>query len=306
MEDLSSDVAGADRSGTVLMSTVLVSHPHIAMPHLGSNMWTFFYGQYGDLSRGTNFERCLAALLRYRNVMLLNPDPDRIRTEFRRGEPTYARLFALIHDHYAEQVGRPHWGDKSSYIERYADQIFAAYPGAKMIHMIRDPRDRFASAITRWPNSKGQVGGATARWIYSARLAQRNQRRYLDRYKIVRYETLVSQPEAVVREICAFLDEEYDPIMLTMNDAKRFVSRGGNSSSGGQQHSGISTASIGRFRKVLAKQDIGFIQAYAGPDMQTFNYERDPIRLSFGDRLLFYLVDRPINRARMLAWYGLE
>ncbi len=66
-------LAGADRSGTTLMYALLASHSHIAMANLGSNMWTFFYGQHGDLSRRQNFERCLAALLRYKNALLLEP-----------------------------------------------------------------------------------------------------------------------------------------------------------------------------------------------------------------------------------------
>src|SRR5512142_2409406 len=91
-------LAGADRSGTTLTYALLSSHSHIAMPHLGSNMWTFFYGQYGDLSRPENFERCLKAMLRYKNVLILNPDVERIRREFSQGEPAYARLFALFHN----------------------------------------------------------------------------------------------------------------------------------------------------------------------------------------------------------------
>ena len=169
-------LAGADRSGTTLTYALLASHPNIAMAYLGSNMWTFFYGHYGDLSRRENFERCLAAMLNYKNVLILEPDPDRIRREFWEGEPSYARLFALFQNHYAERLGKQRWGDKTSYVERYTDPIFAAYPEARMIHMIRDPRDRYASAIKRWPKGKGKLGGATARWLYSVGLAKRNRK----------------------------------------------------------------------------------------------------------------------------------
>jgi hypothetical protein len=183
------------------MYALLASHSNIAMANLGSNMWTFFYGQYGDLGRRENFEQCLAALMRYKNALILDPDAERIRKEFWQGEPTYARLFALLQEHFAERAGKRRWGDKTSYVERYADQIFGAYPGAVMIHLIRDPRDRYASAIKRWGTQKGRVGGATARWLYSVGLARRNLKKYPDQYRVVRYETLVSQPEATVREI---------------------------------------------------------------------------------------------------------
>jgi hypothetical protein len=291
-------LAGADRSGTTLMYALLASHPHIAMPNLGTNMWTFFYGQYGDLSRPENFERCLAAMLRYKNVLNLKPDPERIRREFWQGTPNYARLFALFLNHVAEREDKMRWGDKTSYIERYADKIFAAYPDAVMIHMIRDPRDRYASAIKRWPNQKGQVGGATARWLYSVGLAQRNQKEYPHRYKIVRYETFVSQPEATVREVCAFLQEDYDPGMFTMAGAKGFLGKGGNSSF---EHFGpaqITTAAVGRFVKSLSPREVAFIQAWAGEKMRTFDYALEKTPLSPRDRVYFYLVDAPGNLAR--------
>jgi hypothetical protein len=296
-------LAGADRSGTTLMYALLASHPNIAMPYIaGTNMWTFFYGRYGDLSRRENMERCLATMLRYKNVLVLDPEAERIRREFWEGEPTYARLFALFLDHAAERAGKPRWADKISYVERYADPIFAAYPDAVMIHLVRDPRDRYASAIKRWPNQKGQVGGATARWLYSVRLAQRNLQKYPGRYKIVRYETFVSQPEATMREVCAFLGEEYDPAMFTMSGAKGFVDRGGNSSFERFEPARITTAAVGRFRKALSRREVAFIDACAGREMGAFGYVTETSHLTMRDLVFFYLVDLPTNLVRMALW----
>lgn len=299
-------LAGADRSGTTLMSAVLASHPHIAVARLGSNMFTFFYGKYGDLSRRENFERCLAALLRYKHVRILNPDPDRIRREFWQGAPGYARLFALINDHFAEQSGRLRWTDKTSYIERYADPIFVHDLASKYIHMVRDPRDRYASSITKWKSGRGKVGGATARWLYSIGLAQRNLRRYPDNYLIVRYESLATQPEETVRAVCTFLGEDYEPGMLTLAGAEQFYNRGGNSSYGGRAQGAITASSVGRFRKVLPRNEIAFVQAVAGREMALYHYEPEPIRFSGGERLAFYLRDWPANWARLISWRAME
>ena len=174
-------IGGPDRCGKTLLRALLVSHPNIAIPAVGSNYWTFFYGQFGDLARPENFERCLAAMLRYKHALFLRPDPERIRQEFRQGEPSYGRLFALFHRHYAEREGKPRWGDQTGLIERYADEVLAAYPGAKIVHMIRDPRDRYEASLALWPKGRMRAGGATARWRYSARLAQRNLRRHPQR-----------------------------------------------------------------------------------------------------------------------------
>jgi hypothetical protein len=298
-------IGGLDRCGKTLLRALLAAHPNIAIPAIGSNMWTFFYGRYGDLSRRDNFERCLKTMLRYKHVAFLKPDPDRIRREFWQGEPTYARLFALFQRHYADREGKPRWGDQTGLIERYADQIFAAYPGAQMIHMLRDPRDRYEASLALWPHGKGRVGGATARWRYTTGLARRNQRRYPERYLVVRYETIVTQPEAALREICAFLHEDFFPSMLTEGSAlyqDNIRSRSGSESEPG----GISTAYIGRFRQRVPPREIAFMQMLGGRDMQAFGYPPEPLRLSFGEQLRFYVIDWPVNLVRLATWRSVE
>jgi hypothetical protein len=298
-------IAGLERSGTSLIYALLASHPNIAM-FRRTYMWTYFYDRYGDLAQPENFERCLAAMMRYKRLLVLKPDPERIRREFRQGEPTYARLFALLGEHYAERAGKPRWGDKSLNTERYADPIFAAYPSARILHMIRDPRDRYASALARWKISRGGAGAATAMWLWSVGMAQRNQVRHPDRYQVIRYETLAARPEETLRQICAFIGEEYDPAMLTLEGAETFRDKGGNSSYGSRAQGVISTSSIGRFRKVLAKHEIAFMQTYAGAEMLAYGYDPDPVRLRPGERAFYAVGSWPLNMARMIAWRARE
>jgi hypothetical protein len=299
-------IGGPDRCGKTLLRALLVSHPNIAIPAVGSNYWSYFYKQYGDLGQPDNFERCLAAMLRYKHARFLQPDADRIRREFWQGQPSYARLFALFHEHYAEREGKPRWGDQTGLIERYADPIFAAYPGARMIHMIRDPRDRYEASLALHPNGKMRVGGATARWLYSVRLAQRNHRRYPHRYKIVRYETLVCQPEQTMRDICEFLGEAFVPAMLTMEGAPGYRDKGEHRANASSDRAVISTAYIGRFRDAIPGREIAFMQRYAGREMARYDYQLEAIRLPLADWLAFSFVDWPANWTRMLAWRTIE
>jgi len=299
-------IGGLDRCGKTLMRALLVSHPNIAIPVIGSNFWTYFYRQYGDLSSRENFERCLAAMLRYKHALAIKPDPERIRREFWQGEPTYARLFALFHEHYAEREGKPRWGDQSGLIERYADLVLTAYPTAKIIHMLRDPRDRYAASITRYPNGRLRVGGATARWLYSVELARRNQQRYPDRYKIVQYETLVREPEKTMRAVCAFLKEAFVPTMLMLEGAPEFRDKDEHEGNGATAECPISTAYIGRFRHVVSHRELAFMQGYAGPSMVAFDYQLEPIQFSLGDRLRFSFVDWPMNLVWMVTWRAVE
>jgi hypothetical protein len=294
-------IAGLERSGTSLIYALLASHPGIAMTRR-TNMWTYFYDQYGDLSEPDNFERCLKMMMVYKRLVKLDPDPERIRKDFWKGEPTYARLFAIIEEHYAQRLGKPRWGDKSLNTERYAEPIFASYPGARIIHMMRDPRDRYASVLARWKTRRGGVGAGTAMWLSSVELARENHRHFPNQYMIVRYETLAAHPEQTLRRICDFIDEAYTPEMLTMKGATTFRSKGSNSSYGERKPGVISTSSIGRFRQVLTPQQILFIQKHAGKEMREFDYQDEPIKLSPIGQLLFTVFKHPFDRTRMSLW----
>jgi hypothetical protein len=296
-------VGGLDRSGKTLMRLSLSAHPNLAMTRR-TYMWTRVYNRYGNLRQRDNFERCLAAILRERQIGVLRPDPQRIRREFWQGEPTYARLFALFHAHYAEQVGKPRWGDQLGSIERYTDPIFAAYPDARMIHMIRDPRDRHAAAVSNATRRHGKVGLDTARWLASAVLAQRNQQRYPDRYTVVRYEEFVARREQTLRAICAFIDEAYTPTMLTLEGAMRFGDEDDEGDDGPEQEAAASANRPGG--PAIPEREIAFIQAYAGHEMAAFGYQPRPLRLPPGERLLLYLLDWPVNLAHMVAWRARE
>jgi len=298
-------VGGLERTGTSLLYALLASHPNLAMTRR-TNWWTYFDGRFGDLARDANLDRCLTAMLQYRRHRKLEPDRERLRAEFRAGERSYCRLFALLEEHHAERIGKPRWGDKSLHTERYAERVFECFPGARILHMIRDPRDRYASALKRWKSNRGGVGSATAAWIASVGLGERNQERYPDRFRIVRYERLASDPEGTLRDLCAFMDEPYEEAMLEMGGASDFREAGGNSSFGRFASGQISTGSIGRFRKVLSESQVGFIQALAGRTMTAHEYVPSPLALSGAAALRYRLVDTPLNVGLMAAWRARE
>ena len=299
-------IGGLDRSGKTTMAAFLTSHPNIAIPEVGSNMWTYFFGRFGDLAKLENLDRCLRAMLRYSHVRFLDPEPDRIRREFSEGPPTYARLFSLFLIHYAKARGKARWGAQTGLIERYADHVFQAEPEAKVIHMVRDPRDRYEASLALWPDGKGRAGAAAARWRYSIRLAERNLSTYPGGYMVVRYEDLVLRTEEVLRRVCAFLGEAFVPDMLAMPGAherrQRLIARA-RLATGGPL---LSPGFIGRFHGRVSPRELAFLQLHLGRLMPAHHYEPERLNLSPGEWTRFALVDWPGHAARMLAWQVVE
>jgi len=282
-------IGGLARSGKTPVRMVLGAHPDIAMTRR-TYLWDRFFGRFGDLSDPWNLERCLEALLADRAVARLSPDPDRIRRELLRGEVTYARLFGMLHRHHAEALGKRRWGEQLGFVERFADPIFEAFPSARMIHMIRDPRTH---AFETGRRRLGSVGWRVARWLTSAELAERNRRRYPGRYRVVRYESLASAPRDTIRDLCAFLREELVP---DMERTLATIAFGPGD-----------TARPEPILPAVSASALAFVDRYAARDLRAFDYPAAAGGwLTTRDRLSFALLERPLNRASMAAWRLLE
>jgi hypothetical protein len=278
----------------------------MAIPPVGTNMWTYFYRRYGDLRVTANFERCLDAMLRYSHIRALEPDAARIRAEFGAGPRTYARLFELFHLHHAEREAKPRWGAQTGLVERYAEQLFDAYPDVRVIHMVRDPRDRYEGSLALWPTGRGGAGAATARWRYSMRLADRNRCRYPGRYVVVRFEDLVLRPEDTLHDACDFVGEAFEPAMLQMPGALTRRDRLVEQSHRSSTEPLLSRDFIGRYRAALEPRQLAFMQLHAGRMMRMHGYEPDRLAMGPADWARFAVLEWPDQMARMLAWRGVE
>ncbi|MGZ4149525.1 MAG: sulfotransferase, partial [Actinomycetota bacterium] len=170
----------------------------------------------------------------------------------------------------------------------------------------RDPRDRYEASLALWPDGKGRAGGATARWRYSVRLAERNARRHDGDYLIVRFEDMVREPETTVRAVCAFLDEPFVPEMLAMPQAEKHRAMLAAGAEGSSDGAPLSEAFIGGYRGRIAERELAFMQLHAGDAMRRHGYELEPLHLSAGDRARFVALDWPNQAVRMAAWRGVE
>jgi hypothetical protein len=291
-------IGGLSYSGKTQLRLLLSTHPNIVITR-HTRLWTRYYRRFGDLRQSDNFEQCLKSLLNSKHILVLKPDAQRIRQEFWQGPPTYERLFYIIHEHYAEHVGKRRWGDQLGGIERYAEQIFSAYPGAQMIHMIRDPRDRYQASLSSSPSRPGKLGWEIAQWLRSARLAQQNRRRYPDRYLVVLYEDLFKAPEKSLPRICSFLNEDATSVIQAMKDS---FGDGRN-----RENAIISVLDANeRGEKMsrgrsLSNTEMAFIQTTSKQTMSAFGYAAEGLEFSLQDWVCFLTVQYPLNLTSMMA-----
>ena len=144
--------------------------------------------------------------------------------------------------------------------------------------MVRDPRDRYVALVERRPARWLTLERSTLTWVGSAVRALRNARRYPEAYRAVRYEALVSRSDETMRDVCAFLGEDFDPAMLRMESEPRYDAQRSASQTG----SPLSAEYVGCHRDALDHWARRFVGVVAHPEMRAFGYADAPSSVRSG------------------------
>lgn len=265
-------ITGLERSGKTTIAAFLDAHPLIAVPNVGTNMWLYFAGRFGDLSEPGNLESCVDAMMSYDRIRWLEPDRSQIIGAFRSGPQSYGRLFSLFLSQFADRQSKPIWGTQSAWLDRYANQVFEAHPDTRVIHVVREPLDRYAAVKAHWPDGRGQAGAAAAKWNKAMRLVARNSKRYPTRYMALRFEDLVRHPEETLSDVCELIGVDYQRQMF--DAVKRNMREVTDGVDKRPLVEVLSPASLGTFRGELTAREAAYVQTMTTRNRARLGYER--------------------------------
>lgn len=162
-----------------------------------------------------------------------------------------------------------HWVEKSPYNEYYCEQIYNWWPQAQCIHIVRDPRDNYASYRQKHPDWSAEFFAAN--WRRSTQSGIHNQGRFgKAHYFLLKYEDLTYDPERHLKKLAEFLDIDWDVSLTT-------PSRAGENWLGNSmfanEFKGISTAPVSRWVERLAPGDTAVIELMTQAQMDAFQYQ---------------------------------
>ena len=275
-------IAGLDRTGKTPMRIAIESMAPIAMSRR-AELWTYHLGRHGSLERDDGAKRAVDALLRDRHVAALVEDADALLAELLSGPRTYPRLFALVGRQHARQSGRSRWGDQTALLERRVPEILGAFERASIVHMIRDPRDRYAAARRAGGIGRSGVGGAVEEWLESIGLAERHAATWPARYLIVRFEDLATGPVATMARVMRLIGEQSTPTPAVSVPVSPELAAG-----------------IG-LHADLPRRAVALIESRCGGAMARHGYQSVLPTLSATERLGAALVDRPMSAVAGMA-----
>ena len=217
-------ILGRPRSGTTLLTTLFNAHPNVRIaPEFPAML--FMYQKFNKVKVWD--EPTIRAFVEYalasvkfntRRVENLKIDKEFIFRELLKYKDTGSiQVFLKSINYYAYTVynkGKTLWiGDKNPIYSISANRFRKIFPDAKFICLIRDYRDNFIS-IRKLAEKEIAVEAPIIslqvdRWRYFTRLFLDCKRRFPDKYYILRYEDLVTEPERTFRSLCDFLGIAY-------------------------------------------------------------------------------------------------
>jgi protein-tyrosine sulfotransferase len=257
-------VGGCPRSGTTLMRVILDTHPNICCgPESG-----LFVPRWPSLKK-----------LPQRFGMPANT----VQALF-----TVSRSQAWFIDEffklYCAMRDKATWAEKTPANVNQLDFIFAHFPKARFIHVIRDGRDTVCSLRTHPRhkivngeliklNTRHPIEPCAARWVndVSAGRRYRGDARYFE----IRYEDLVGNPRATLERAFAFLGEPFDERVLEFHAVTGRSRDFTNFPQNPEATRPMYTAAVARWCSEFTPDDVQTVKRLAGPLLIELGYATD-------------------------------
>lgn len=259
-------VVGCGRSGTTLLRTMLDHHPLVAIPV--ESLFLIDYLRAADQVPLARFKRLALGEFEFKEwgtaVTLSDLDDVASLTD----------LIDRLHELYLQQHGKQIWGQKTPRFIRYGDLLKAAYPHAKFVHVLRDPRAVVNSLMRSNVHSSNVYYGAK-RWLKDVSAGRALKAAYPDDVLEITYEALVREPETTLHTVCDFLGLPYDSAMLDYHRADHAAYTGYHGQIHARLHQPPDPNRIEAWRQVLSAADIALIEAICLPLMADVGYTPD-------------------------------
>lgn len=269
-------IVGSPRSGTTLMRLLLNAHPDIAIPH-ETGVYTLIFNRpiYWKLLPAYFF---LKRVSFYKKLNVGFKEATKHLAFFDR--LSIKNIINALFENYAWSNGKKYWGEKTPMHFRFIHQIKKHYPQSTVVFMIRDPRAVVASS-KRYINEKregddfwitGNMQEILNIWSFSVRYAIK----YKHQIYLLKYETLVDEPETTLKSICRQLGVKYSNSMMEfyLNSEKQIPKniKGELQPWHKQTTNPINKYQIDKWREELNKKEIAFIEDNCKEQMKYLGY----------------------------------
>lgn len=286
-------IVGAQRSGTTMLRLMLNAHPRFAVPFESDFLAPLARGLVPATFATPDAARAaLDALAEEKFTRKAGLVEDKAAL-LNRPIHTYAELLDAVFGEHARTRGKPCWGIKTPGYATRIDEIHQLFPGARLVHIVRDGRDvALSNRRISWGTSHTPIIAHDWRWQV---LTGRKCGRMLGgNYFELRYEDLVRDSERTLRRLCEFLNEPFDPAMLRYHESAANEMPQDSLQWHQNSISAPRAEKVFEWRSALPVADQVLFQEIAGDALDAFGYERVPqgARIRTGFKRAYYALVR--------------
>ena len=259
-------IGGAGRSGTTLLRVILDSHPSIACgPELKvteviARIWYDFQTKFAGITR---------------EYAITQEDTNRL----------FARFIEGLLEKYRIKEGKKRIAEKSPNNIRVFPHLHEIFPKSPLVHIIRDGRDVVASLLSmNWKNLDGKpmdytrdTKKATLFWksaVTIGRAFAASKESAARVYYEIKYEDIISDPEASLKPLFQFIDEPWEQAVLEYYKKRRNLA---GESSANQVSKQIYSSSVGRWASDLTTEQVDDVMDVAGDMLVDLGYIADSV-----------------------------
>jgi hypothetical protein len=264
-------IGGCPRSGTTLVRALLDNHPGIAVPPETNFVLPVWHDRASFSSPHEVAEWIFGGQGRGGRRLRGDLPRDEVVALVAAGGPSLGGVLAAAFAVYASRTGKPRWGDKRPRYAAYLDALFALWPDAQFVNVVRDPRGAVASQIPMgWDPPETALEGSTANWLMSVERVDAAARKLRpDQLLDVRYEQLVHDPRAELARICTFAGLDTSDAVL---DATLASDRRGKRDGHERVAKPITPDRIESWRHRLEPEAVALVEHAAAAHMERLGY----------------------------------
>jgi hypothetical protein len=269
-------VVGVPRSGTTLLAAMLAAHSRLSC---GTETRFFHFLAKSDahqLCQASSWpDRAVDYLFAMQLVDVPVPElfgttREQVSLYLKDHPPTVASILSALTEPFMEREGKSRWVEKSPEHLMHVYDIRKHFPQSPIIRIVRDPRD-VALSLRKAPWASPHFLENLMLWRSydeaSARFFQNDPHCHT-----VSYENLVQSPENELRQLCAFIGEEYEPQMLdTSRSAGNVVTN--RDTWHRIVHKPVDSSRTQVWKRDLSPEENRLAEALLGDRLSTYGYE---------------------------------
>jgi hypothetical protein len=265
-------VLGKERSGTTLLQLMLNAHSNIVAPP-ESRFIILLYYRYGRTKLWT--EKIITSLCDdlfkeglFRNFWGIDKQELKQILLASKDALTFPLVCKLIFRLSAPDKNEVHiYFDKNPLYYYFLPELNMLFPEAKYIHLVRDYRANLVSHRRVFTVKRGT--DIAYRWMKVNMLVEEAKKHSPEKYYTLKYESLVSEPEKKMQDVCLFLNLPFEPAMAESHQSGMYSKFNTNKEKGFRKvhekvFQPINAALIDSWRGRIPQMELSAVEAIAG------------------------------------------